>query len=241
LPRTAGRIADELYQLLRNAAAPSPYVLVGHSYGGLVMRLFTSRHAEEVGGLVLIEPAIPEEWATPTPDQQALIRRGTRLCRYGVHAARSGVASFVSLLVKLGALQAARALVGLVSRGMLTRDDEVILAPIWKLPPDARQRLRAMWTRPEFFEALGSQIEHVCHSATELLDTREDLGDVPLVVISSESAHEHRLAADLALAHRSRHGRHVIASDSGHWVPLDAPAVVIDAVIQMVQRVRRTL
>ena len=87
--------------------------------------------------------------------------------------------------------------------------------------------------------ALGSQIEHVCHSATELLDTREDLGDVPLIVISSDSAHEHRLAADLALARRSRRGRHVIASGSGHWVPLDAPQAVIDAVVDIVQRGRR--
>jgi pimeloyl-ACP methyl ester carboxylesterase len=238
LPRTAGRIADELHQLLRNAEVPAPYVLVGHSYGGMVMRLFASRHAEEVAALVLIEPAIPEEWAAPTADQHALIRRGTRLCRYGAHAARTGVASAVSLLVKLGALEAARALVGLVSRGMLTRDDEGILAPIWKLPPDARQRLRAMWTRPQFFEALGSQIENVSHSATELRDAPEELGDVPLVVISSSSAHERRLAADVALASQSRHGHHVVASDSGHWVPLDAPQAVVDTIVGVVQRVR---
>ena len=60
LPRTAGRSADELYDLLRREAVPGPYVLVGHSFGGLVMRLFESRHASETAGLVLIEPAIPE-------------------------------------------------------------------------------------------------------------------------------------------------------------------------------------
>src|SRR5918994_1877593 len=38
LPRTAGRIADELRQLLRRADVAPPYVLVGHSFGGLVMR-----------------------------------------------------------------------------------------------------------------------------------------------------------------------------------------------------------
>ncbi|HXH24003.1 MAG TPA: alpha/beta fold hydrolase, partial [Vicinamibacterales bacterium] len=40
LPRTAGRIADELHALLHAAGEPPPYVLVGHSYGGLVTRIF---------------------------------------------------------------------------------------------------------------------------------------------------------------------------------------------------------
>jgi pimeloyl-ACP methyl ester carboxylesterase len=239
LPRTAGRIADELHRLLRAGAIAGPYVLVGHSYGGLVMRLFASRHPNEVAGLVLIEPAIPEEWAAPSPEQQAMIARGIRLCRYGAGAARSGVAGVVSLLVSAGALPAARALVALISRGTLRRNDEGILAPIWKLPPEARGVLGNMWTRPQFFEALGSQIEHVCESATEMLrEARQDLGDVPVIVITSEGAHDRRIAADLALARQSRHGRHLIAAGSGHWVPLDAPQVVIDAIVEIVGRIR---
>jgi len=241
MPRTAGRIADELHRLLQRGEVPGPYVLVGHSYGGLVMRLFASRHAEEIAGLVMIEPAIPEEWAAPTPEQQALINRGVRLCRYGAAAARSGVAGLVSLLVKLGAIPAARALVALISRGNLRRDDEGILAPIWKLPPEARRILGRMWTRPRFFEALGSQIEHVCPSANEMLrEARNDLGNLPLTVISSAAPHEHRLAADRALSHQSRQGRHLLAPESGHWVPLDAPQVVIDAIVEIVQQIRTT-
>jgi pimeloyl-ACP methyl ester carboxylesterase len=240
MPRTAGRIADELHRLLRSADVPGPYVLVGHSYGGLVMRLFASRHAEEVAAIVLIEPAVPEEWAAPTPEQRAQISRGVRLCRYGAGAARTGVARVVSVLVRLRALSAARALVALASRRGLRREDEGILAPIWKLPPDARRLLGRMWTRPQFFEALGSQIAHVYQSATEFLrDTHQDLGDVPVIVISSATAHERRLAADLGLARQSRRGRHIIAPDSGHWVPLDAPQVVIDAIVELVRDIRR--
>jgi pimeloyl-ACP methyl ester carboxylesterase len=239
LPRTAGRIADELHALLRAAAVPDPYVLVGHSYGGLVARLYASRHASEVAGLVLIEPAIPDQWAHPTDQQRALIVRGVGLCRYGATAARRGLAQLVSMLVRLGALDVARLLVSLVSRGGLRREDEGILAPVWKLPPEARGILRHMWTRPKFFEALGSQIEMICESAAEVMRAEAaDYGDLPLIVISSARSSEQRLKADSALARRSTRGRHVLAAESGHWIPLDAPQVVIDAITAMVAEIR---
>jgi pimeloyl-ACP methyl ester carboxylesterase len=241
LPRTAGRIADELHVLLGAAQVRGPYVLVGHSYGGLVMRLYAARHRDEIAGLVLIEPAIPERWAHPDREQQALIARGVRLCRYGTTAARHGLARLVSGLVRLGALGAARMLVGVVSRGGLRREDEGILAPIWKLPPDVRAVLREMWTQPKFFEALGSQIETVCESAAEVMRTQPTgFGDVPLVVLSSANSGEERLKADAALARRSTRGRHIVAADSGHWIPLDASQVVIEAITATVEESRNS-
>jgi pimeloyl-ACP methyl ester carboxylesterase len=240
LPRTADRIADELHELLRAAAVPPPYVLVGHSYGGLVMRFYASRHPNDVAGLVLIEPAIPEEWTNPTDEQRALIARGVRLCRYGATAARRGLAQLVSGLVRFGALRAARLVVGLVSRGGLRREDEGILAPIWKLPPEVRSVLREMWTQPKFFEALGSQIDTVCESAAAVMSAGPaDYDDLPLTVLSSARSSEQRLQADSALARRSTRGRHILAAESGHWIPLEAPQVVVDAIAAMVAEVRR--
>jgi pimeloyl-ACP methyl ester carboxylesterase len=240
LPRTADRIAEELHELLRAAAVPPPYVLVGHSYGGLVMRFYASRHPNDVAGLVLIEPAIPEEWTNPTDEQRALIARGVRLCRYGATAARRGLAQIVSRLVRFGALGAARLIVGLVSRGGLRRDDEGILAPIWKLPPEVRSVLGEMWTQPKFFEALGSQIDTICESAAAVMSAGPaDYDDLPLTVLSSARSSEQRLQADSALARRSTRGRHILAAESGHWIPLDAPQVVIDAIATMVAEVRR--
>ena len=92
MPRTASRIADELRELLTRSGVPPPYVLVGHSFGGLVAQLVTARDPRRVAALVLIEPAIPEQWAEPGPEQRALLARGTRLCGYGTVAARLGIA-----------------------------------------------------------------------------------------------------------------------------------------------------
>jgi pimeloyl-ACP methyl ester carboxylesterase len=239
-PRTAGRIADELRRLLARAAVEPPFVLVGHSFGGLVVRVFTARHPRDVAGLVLVDPAHPEDWVQPAPKEQIKIDRGVRLCRQGSRAARLGVAGAVSALVGIGALAPARALVGLISRGGLSREDEGILAPIWRLPPEARRPLKQFWTQEKFFEALGSQIGSICESAAETLgaDAR-GYGDLRLVTISSTDPGEYRLRQQEALARLSTRGRHIIASNSGHWVPLDEPQIVIDVVSGLVRDLLR--
>jgi len=238
-PRTAGRIADELRRLLARAAVEPPFVLVGHSFGGLVVRVFTARHPRDVAGLVLVDPAHPEDWVQPAPKEQIKIDRGVRLCRQGSRAARLGVAGAVSALVGIGALAPARALVGLISRGGLSREDEGILAPIWRLPPEARRPLKQFWTQEKFFEALGSQIGSICESAAETLgaDAR-GYADLRLVTISSTDPGEYRLRQQEALARLSTRGRHIIASNSGHWVPLDEPQIVIDVVSGLVRDLR---
>jgi pimeloyl-ACP methyl ester carboxylesterase len=55
VPRTSQRIADELHGLLGMARVPAPYLLVGHSFGGLNVRLFAAEHPDQVAGLVLVE------------------------------------------------------------------------------------------------------------------------------------------------------------------------------------------
>jgi pimeloyl-ACP methyl ester carboxylesterase len=78
-PRTAPDAAADLHALLRAAGIPGPYVLVGHSLGGLFVRLYASTYPGEVVGLILIDPyterletlLTPERWA-------ALVRLNVR-------------------------------------------------------------------------------------------------------------------------------------------------------------------
>jgi pimeloyl-ACP methyl ester carboxylesterase len=241
MPRTAGQIAAELHVLLQSAGVPPPYVFVGHSFGGIVARVFAQRFKPDVAGLVLVDPAHPEDWAAPAPKERAKIDQGVRLCRYGATAARLGVARAVGLLVSLGALGPARGLVKLASHGGLSKEDEGILAPVWKLPPAARAPLRHFWTQAKFFEALGSQIEGICVSAAEAVAADDEgYGDLPLVTISSTDPGDYRLRQQEALAKRSTRGRHVIAAHSGHWIPLDEPEIVVSVIKEVIDSVRRT-
>jgi pimeloyl-ACP methyl ester carboxylesterase len=54
-PRSAADAVTDLHALLNAAAVPSPYMLVGHSVGGLFVRLYASRYPDEVAGLVLVD------------------------------------------------------------------------------------------------------------------------------------------------------------------------------------------
>ena len=63
-PRDAATIVDELRALLTSLGHRPPYLAVGHSFGGWVMRLFARTYADEVAGLVLLDPG-HEDWWSP--------------------------------------------------------------------------------------------------------------------------------------------------------------------------------
>jgi pimeloyl-ACP methyl ester carboxylesterase len=69
MPRTVEAIVADLHALLRAAGVPGPYVLTGHSLGGLLARLYASTYPEEVAGVVLVD-AFPEGLRAHMPPAQ---------------------------------------------------------------------------------------------------------------------------------------------------------------------------
>jgi pimeloyl-ACP methyl ester carboxylesterase len=90
--RTPANLAAELHQMLEGAGIKPPYILVGHSFGGLVMRRFALNFPEEVTSMVLVDPMRCEEWPPLNPGKQSEIDRGRKLFRFAIPAARIGVA-----------------------------------------------------------------------------------------------------------------------------------------------------
>jgi len=76
-PRDSSAIARELHQLLHAAGVTPPYVLVGHSFGGLNVRLYNGIYPQEVAGLVLVDstqPASESAGTAPPPSFGPLFR-----------------------------------------------------------------------------------------------------------------------------------------------------------------------
>jgi pimeloyl-ACP methyl ester carboxylesterase len=71
LPRTATAVTDELRSLLCAAGVPAPYVLVGHSLGGIYVRRYAQRFPDEVAGLLFLDPA-HEDYPAHMPKQTLL-------------------------------------------------------------------------------------------------------------------------------------------------------------------------
>ncbi len=87
LPRDGERIVAELHTALGNAGLEPPYVFVGHSYGGLLARLFTAKYPREVAGAVLVESSYPStstESARPIRRFRALLPLAPWLARLGI-------------------------------------------------------------------------------------------------------------------------------------------------------------
>jgi pimeloyl-ACP methyl ester carboxylesterase len=61
VPQDGARVATDLHTLLHKAGVPGPYVLAGHSFGGLYVRIFAAHYRDEVAGLVLIDSTASAE------------------------------------------------------------------------------------------------------------------------------------------------------------------------------------
>ena len=227
LPRTVSRIVDELHAAVAAAGLPRPFILVGHSYGGLSARLYTHRFPEDVAGLVLLDPADPDFWSDPSDAQRARVERAITLCRYGERAARLRMTDVMVSLISIGAFGSARACGRLVSRGVFRPSDEYVLGPAAKLPAEFQALARRFWCQPRFFEALGSQFASLSASAREIRLLPSTASEIPVTVVSQgQQPDAVQTAANMRLAARWPRGRHVVAEQSGHWIPLDEPELV---------------
>ena len=63
-PRTIQNLADDLYQLLQAAHLPPPWLLVGQSIGGWIVRCLAAAHSQDVAGLVLVDPTHENQFTT---------------------------------------------------------------------------------------------------------------------------------------------------------------------------------
>jgi len=235
-PRLASRLVDELHTLLAAAGVPTPYVLVGHSFGGLLVSMYAVKHRDEVAGLVLVDPLAAGEWLHPAPEQSRMLGRGIALARRGAGLARIGVVRVALALLTGGARRVPKGIARLTSgagESFLSR----IVGEVGKMPPEVWPMIQAHWCLPQSFEGLAAALDALPGSSAEAAQIVLP-HEIPLTVLSAGHCSAGELAEREAMTRNSARGWHIVAANSGHWIHLDEPELVIGAIREMVESVR---
>jgi pimeloyl-ACP methyl ester carboxylesterase len=219
-PRTSEQIAGELHTLLGNAGIRGPYVLVGHSFGGTNMQVYASQHPDEVAGMVLVDSALEDEEAV----------------------------TFTKSLQPSPVLLKVYATIGL-TRLPYTLGAE----PPGLTSPELEDEQAAISSHRKHIFAIADETSSLEESFAENRAHPMSLGNKPLMVLTAGSVQTEgtglspeqadqldRLHSEsqAALTRRSENARQIIAEDSGHYIQVEQPTVVIDAVRHVVDAAR---
>ena len=229
-PLSFTRVVDELAAVVAHVAGGERCVLVGHSFGSLIVRAYASRRPESIAGLVLVDP--PTEWLDMTPQRARMLRGGRHLSRIGALLAHLGVVRACLTLLTNGAPGAPRHFVKIFG-ATAARTLERLVGEVRKLPADVQPIVQALWCQPKCFHAMAAHLltlEQEGASMATFVPPRE----IPVVVISSSDQPPEQIAAHRLLTERSAIGRHILATRSGHWVQFDEPSLIVSAVRDLV-------
>lgn len=230
-PRTLSSILDDLSSLIARVAGGRPLVLVGHSFGSLVVRAYAARHPGRIVGVVMVDP--PIEWLPMTPDRARLLWGGRQMSRIGSMLAQVGVVRLCLALLTGGAPGAPRRFVKIFGP-TTARTLERMVGEVRKLPPSIHPFVQALWCQPKCFRAMGDYMQAFERDAAAMM-ALELPREIPVIVISSRDQTSDQMAAHRALAGRSGEGRHVVAAHSRHWIQFDEPGVIVGAVSDLLR------
>ena len=227
-PRTSEFLVRDLRTLLERAGIAPPFVLVGHSFGGMNIKLFAEQHQRDVAGLVFVDPS-----------HENLAKRRWEIAPQGA-AANVQYNAFLQRCLEAKPEELAPG----------SRLAEGCATPPFseRLSPELRALATARATTPGYRHAwISEQLNIWTISAEQLRAAHRSLDPVPIVVLTREprprredqtqeiANAQNALTVELhtEIARMSSRGRIRVVHDSEHHFQLDQPQEVIAAVLEV--------
>ncbi len=216
-PRTSRQISAELHTLLTNAGLPGPYVLVGHSVGGMHVQVYADQYPADVAGLVLVDPTPAQAINRFSSRQRQAILPDSRQIR------------LLQMMQFFGLL-----------RVLSLSDDPAMVS----LPPATRAQIRAHRLQSGAMTAILAEVDSLETSIRQTAKAALLPADRPLFIVWHDIPAEPveleppARASMEELIQQSGNGKFVVAEHSGHTITFERPDVVIDAIGRVVDAVR---
>ena len=221
-PRTAQQAAFELHSLLNEAGEQGPYILVGASYGGHIVRLFAHDYPEQVSGVILVDTRPEKLFSIPAIQQQGRSALGP-----------------LRVIAFLGEF-------GLSRPFIATMPDKMIPSfamPIYQSHPGSLEIVfqhklwYAAYAEAQALETSDAQVAAI-----------GSMGNTPLIVIrhgkpwamfsslppqEAEEGEQKWQAFQEEIARQSSAGRIIVAEASSHLIQGEQPGIIVEAVQQL--------
>jgi pimeloyl-ACP methyl ester carboxylesterase len=191
--RTLDNVVHELHSLLEQAGVPKRFILVGHSYGGLIVRRF------------------------------ARIARGVSLSQRGAVLAQFGVVRLALTILALGGRRLPK-LIARWSAGSGASVTERLIAEVGKLPRETWPKIQMHWSDAKCFHTMAEYLERLPQNADAALKAGWPR-DIPTILLTTCDPDPD---APPGVVQR-------LAKDCGHWIHLDRPDLVLDAVRELLR------
>jgi pimeloyl-ACP methyl ester carboxylesterase len=225
---TPAHVAETLHMLLERAGESQPYVLVGHSMGGIYVREFVTRYPDEVVGMVLVDSSheqqlarLPEVYVALTETEPAILALCRRLAPTGVLR-----------ILNLGSQDPTYAKdtpvyhenIAIFNQSQFCAGVSVDLAGVHSLDVSTPPR------------SLGD-LPLVVLTAGVLSSNNPDLTDAGLSPLTLQEIDRTWLELQAELAALSTKSKWTVVAGATHYIHLDQPQVVVDAIRDVIGQV----
>ncbi|UNK16960.1 alpha/beta hydrolase [Paenibacillus sp. N3/727] len=199
---------DDLRQALSALNLKPPYVLVGHSYGGLIMRLFAAEYPEEVAGLVLVDSTHENRFLHEFMDlkRKEQWNKAKKLYRLGYLLSPLGIPRFMK-----------SSFVGS------------------KRLPSAEQRMvKALGYQTKAYRAMYLELINSMESGRQLQSVKKLAAQLPVIVLTAGKQDEDWKKQQTELLSLTDSTKQIIVEDSWHSIQIHNPDIVIKSIREMV-------